>query len=221
MGSNPTSSAHMKNIYFIRHGESEGNIGPIRQTATTPLTEKGRVQAQFAAERCIRLPVDIIISSTMNRAKETSKIISEKISKPVTYSDLFVEKRRTSEELGKPKDDPIALMIKKETETNFTKPGWRFSDEENFDDLKSRALKALEYLGNQTDENILVVTHGAFLKILAACVILGENLTADECWRFIHTLNMENTGITVFKYNENSKNTPWKIWIWNDHTHLG
>ncbi len=210
----------MKNIYFIRHGESEGNVGPIRQTPTTPLTDKGKRQAQITADRCINIPVEIVISSTMSRARETTGIILEKVSKPVEYSDLFVEKRRTSEELGKPKDDPVALMIKEEFEVNFTKSGWRFSDEENFDDLKKRGLEALEYLANRPEQNILVVTHGAFLKILAACVVFGENLTADECWNFLHKFHMENTGITVFKCDEEIKHNPWRIWIWNDHAHL-
>lgn len=210
----------MKNIYFIRHGESEGNVGPIRQTPTTPLTNKGKRQAQITADRCSNIPVEIVISSTMNRARETTGIILERVTKTVEYSDLFIEKRRTSEELGKPKDDPTALMIKKEVEANFTKPGWRFSDEENFDDLKRRGLEALDYLANRPEQNILVVTHGAFLKILAACVVFGENLTAEECWNFLHKFHMENTGITVFRYNEKSQSNPWRVWIWNDHAHL-
>lgn len=205
----------------MRHGESEGNVGPIRQTAATPLTQRGIDQATFVAERVAKLPLDLLISSTMSRAKETAQIILEKISKPVEYDNLFVERRRPSEVLGKLKNDPIALIAEKEVKANFTKQGWRFSDEENFDDLKSRALEALEYLANRSEENILVVTHGFFLKIIIACVVFGKDLSGEECQRFIRTFHMENTGITVLGYDENERENPWWLWVWNDHAHLG
>lgn len=211
----------MKKIYFVRHGESEGNIGPIRQTAASSLTQKGIEQASFVAQRASKLPVDILISSTMTRAKETAQVISEKISKSIEYSDMFVERRRPSEVLGKPKNDPIALTAEKEIGENFSKPSWRLSNEENFDDLKNRALQALQYLGNRPEENILVVTHGFFLRIVMACVVFGKDLSGEECERFIRTFHMENTGITVFGYDDNKNENPWWLWVWNDHAHLG
>jgi broad specificity phosphatase PhoE len=206
----------MKTVYFVRHGESEGNVGPIRQTAVTPLTEKGIVQVKVLAERCSKLPVEIILSSTMVRAKETTEFISEKLSRPIEYSDLFVERRRPTVMLGNPKDHPEAMEADKTIQENFHLPRFRFSDEENFEDLKTRAKEALEHLFNRKEENILVVTHGFFMRIVLAYVLMGEELTAKECVRFIRTVNMENTGISVFEYE-----SKWKLWIWNDHAHLG
>lgn len=210
----------MKKVYFVRHGESEGNVGPIRQTLATPLTQKGKSQAQAVAIRCTSFPIDTIISSSMNRAKETAHIILDKVNKPIEYSDLFVERRRSSEVLGKPKNDPIALKIENEIETNFRKSGWRYSDEENFDDLKNRALDALQHLAEKPEENILVITHGLFLRIVMACVVFGNDLTGDECDQFIRAFHMENTGITVIDYDEKEEGWTWRLWIWNDHAHL-
>ena len=210
----------MKKIYFVRHGESEGNVGPIRQTEATPLTEKGRSQAAFVAERCAKLNFETIICSTMVRARETADAILKKVSKPIEYSDLFVERRRPSEVLGKSKDDPVALGINKEIHEKFHL-GFRFSDEESFEDLKNRALATLDYLAKRPEENILVVTHGFFMRIVMACVVCGEGLTGDESLRFIRTFHMENTGITVLMHDEKDEKTPWWLWIWNDHAHLG
>jgi broad specificity phosphatase PhoE len=211
----------MKKIYFVRHGESEGNVSSVRQTVTASLTEKGRSQANFVSERCVKLPVEVVVSSTMNRAKETAEIISQRTSQTVDYSDLFVERRRASVVLGKPKDDPVALEIDREIKANFSQPGWRLADEENFDDLKDRALAALDYLVKRPEENILVVTHGFFLRIIMATVVFGNSLTGEQCDRFIYSLHMENTGITVLGYDENRKSNPWWLWTWNDHSHLG
>lgn len=211
----------MKKIYFVRHGESEGNMGQIRQTAATSLTEKGKSQASIVAERCAKLPVETIICSTMSRAKETADAILKKVSKPTEYSDLFVERRRPSEVLGKPKDDPVALEVEKEIKLKFHLPGFKFSDEESFEDLKNRALAALAYLAQRPEENILVVTHGFFMRIIIACVVFGEKLTGEEGVKFIRTFHMENTGISVLMYDKEDTKTPWWLWIWNDHAHLG
>jgi broad specificity phosphatase PhoE len=214
-------SYFMKKIYFVRHGESEGNAGPIRQTASTSLTEKGRSQAAYVAERCAKLPIEVVISSTMTRAKETAEIILTKVSKPIEYSDLFVERRRPSEVLGKPKDNPEAEQAETEIKKHFHEPGWRFSDEENFEDLKERASKALEYLSQRPEENILVVTHGYFMRIVMAYMLFGKTLTGEECVKCIRKFHMENTGITVLEHDKANEKTPWWLWIWNDHAHLG
>lgn len=52
-----------KKIYLIRHGESEGNIGPIRQSPESPLSKEGEKQAQIIAERISNLKFDLLISS--------------------------------------------------------------------------------------------------------------------------------------------------------------
>lgn len=211
----------MKTIYFVRHGQSEGNIGPIRQTAATNLTAKGREQAAFVADRCAKLPIDIIISSTMTRAHETAEIITTKVAKPIEYSDLFVERRRPKEALGKPKDDPVGTEAGRIIMENFHQPDFRFSDEENFSDLKIRSGLALDYLAGLKEDKILVVTHGFFLRILLARITMGADLTAPECKHFVDACHMENTGITVFCYNPERKENPWFLWMWNDHAHLG
>ena len=210
----------MKKIYFVRHGESEGNIGSTRPIFSTPLTEKGKSQANFLAGRCKNLSLEIIICSTMNRARETAQSIVEKISKPIEYSDLFIERRQPSEIIGKPKNDLIALEIERVIHEKFHTPGFRVSDEENFDDIKNRAKQALGYLAQRPQKNILVITHGFFLRIVAAYVTLGDKLTGEEGMQFIRKFRIDNTGITVFGYDETKDNPSWWLWVWNDHAHL-
>ncbi|MFA6552576.1 MAG: histidine phosphatase family protein [Candidatus Paceibacterota bacterium] len=208
----------MKKVYFVRHGESETNAGDLIIGGTAHITEKGREQAAFVAERCKELPLDVIISSTMNRAKETAEIISVKIKKPIAeYSDLFNERRMPSMRIGKLKSSPEIKAMEKALIENFGVPEWRFSDEENFADFKERSGKALDFLSKRPEENILVVTHGFFLRIIITRVLFGESLTGEVCDKFIgHTLT-ENTGITLIS----GDNGAWKLLTWNDHAHLG
>jgi broad specificity phosphatase PhoE len=210
----------MKKIYFVRHGQSESNVANVHGHAEHPLTEVGRQQAEFVAERCARLPVETFISSTMTRARQTAAAISKKIGLEPQYSDLFTEARGPTAFQGKPKDSAELVAGQLDITEHFGVPGYHFADEENFDDLNERARRALEYLAGQEAENILVVTHGYFMRILIARVVFGDNLTAREGKEFIRTFHMENTGLSVFGYDTKQEN-PWWLWVWNDHEHLG
>ncbi|MBU6214562.1 phosphoglycerate mutase family protein [Patescibacteria group bacterium] len=209
----------MKRVYFIRHGESEGNAGPLRRGADAPLTERGRNQVLSVVSRLATLPVEtIIISSTDVRAKETAEIIQDALHKNVTVSELFVERRRPSEVFGQLKNSPISRRVGDAIRINFHIPGYRFSDEENFDDLKNRAHKALTFLSEQSESSLICVTHGFFIRILIAYALHSETLTSEICEHLIRALNMENAGITILDYNE--EDTSWKLLTWNDHSHL-
>lgn len=211
----------MKKIYFVRHGQSESNAGKERSTITSPLTEKGKEQAAFIAKRLSKLPIEVIISSTMTRARETTAIITQTVDKPVEFSDLIVEARSSSEVQGKDRDSEEVKKITQLYFENFGKEGWRYSDEETFFDLKDRALKALQLLAARPEEHIAVVTHGFFMRIMMACVVFGEELTARECRQFTRIFHMENTGLSVLGYNPEEETWPWWLWVWNDHAHLG
>jgi len=218
----------MKTVYFVRHGESEGNAGTVWVDETSQLSEKGKGQAGIVAERFIKLPVDIVISSSMTRSIETAGIIAGRLNKKVEQSDLFGERKHPSILYGKVRIDPAAVKISDEVRKNFHLPGYRYSDEENFDDFKKRSLACLEYLENRSEEHIVVVTHGFFLRVLMAAVVFGDELTGEECEHMIRSLLMDNTGITVvrlrdapYRLRTGELGSKWELRVWNDHAHLG
>jgi hypothetical protein len=49
------------------------------------------------------------------------------------------------------------------------------------------------------------VTHGIFLKVLAALVVIGPKLDGRECRRFMSVIEIENTGLSVFKYDSEER----------------
>jgi broad specificity phosphatase PhoE len=62
----------MKEIWFIRHGESMGNSGlPTLGVAENPLTERGWAQAEAVAERIAHAP-DLIVVSPYVRTQQTA-----------------------------------------------------------------------------------------------------------------------------------------------------
>ncbi|MBI4160200.1 histidine phosphatase family protein [Candidatus Wolfebacteria bacterium] len=211
----------MKTIYLVRHGESDVNAGPILEGPKSPLTAKGRDQSSLIAERAQKLPIEIIISSTMQRAKETALAIQEKTGKYVEFSDLFIERQRPSHHYGLDKTDPKALGEWRKIVENFATPTFKLFDEENFEDLKKRAREALRHLEDRPENNILVVSHGTFMRVMMGEVLFGSNFTAPECLQLFKTTMAKNTGITVLVYNTEKAPPFWQLLAWNDHAHLG
>lgn len=70
------STVH-KVVYFVRHGESEANVAPVFQSPDSPLSERGRHQAQLIGERVSQLRFDALISSPFARARETAQVIAQ------------------------------------------------------------------------------------------------------------------------------------------------
>ncbi len=70
-------------IYFVRHGESQANVDRlfVGPRFPSPLTAKGREQARLAGEhiKAEGLTIDRIISSPIERAKDTAAIIAQTI----------------------------------------------------------------------------------------------------------------------------------------------
>lgn len=214
-----------KTVYFVRHGESEGNIAAVFQSPDSPLNEKGRRQAESIADRVFRLSFDTLIASPLQRAKQTAEAISKKTGKKIEYSDLFVERIKPTYINGKPYTDKRADSLWDEWQESLYTPGMRVEDGENFDDLLTRADEALSFLAGRAEQSMVVVTHGYFLRTIISRVLLGDLLTGESFRRIQIAASMENTGITVLRYfidaEEGLTEPTWNLWIYNDHAHLG
>ena len=213
-----------KTVYIIRHGEATSNTGNVRGDSNAKLTPKGIKQSLCLAHKCKIFNADVLYSSKTKRAKETAEIISKVCKLSTNYLSLLNERRLPSEIRGKNKDNPAVVEIDRTIRSNFHINNYRFSDEENFDDLKSRSLQVINLLDQNQKSTFILVTHGIFMRVLVACAIFGENITARECEMFIRGLRMEKTGITTLKLNTNLKEeglaSRWQLWVWNEHTHL-
>jgi probable phosphoglycerate mutase len=210
-----------KVIYFVRHGQSEGNVTPVFQSLDSPLNEVGKKQAELIAERISKLSFETLIVSPLPRTKETAQAITKTTGKKPEYSDLFVERIKPTGLGGKSYEDEEAHKLWKEWDKSLYTPGLRADDGENFDDLIIRADKALDFLKNRPENKLVVVTHGFFLRTIVARVILGDTLTPEVFKNFQLHVSMENTGLTVLKYGKAYEGTAWRLWIYNDHAHLG
>lgn len=205
-------------LYFVRHGESEGNQAARHQKPDTPLSEAGRKQAQVLAERVKHLPVEVILSSSYVRAQETAKIIAAATNLHVEVAEFVREFKRPSEVEGKGIHDPDVQRVKALVREHFGDEGWRYSDEENFFDLQRRITQFWLEVSQRPEKHILVVSHGGIIKYIVAVMLFGHALTPDLARMFFDGIPMASTGLTICERRDDQT---WKLVTLNDHAHLG
>jgi broad specificity phosphatase PhoE len=69
----------MRNLYFMRHGQSEANAAHRYAAPETPLSELGRQQAALAGQQLKEMDIDLIICSDLRRAVETAEVVAKEI----------------------------------------------------------------------------------------------------------------------------------------------
>jgi broad specificity phosphatase PhoE len=208
-----------KLIYFVRHGETVLNAQNIRQGAEGSLTEKGREQALATARRFPKGKgrPQVIIASPWQRTRETAQILAEELGMKVEYSELLVERRNPTEIIGHQGSEREVKQIVDQIDKSWHSDDLRYSDEENFIDLKTRAKKLLKFIKRRSEERIIMVTHGIFLKMIVSYMLHGESLTAAKynTLSFLNPIN--NAGMAVCSYTHHwFKKDEWKLLVWND-----
>ena len=215
-----------KTIYFFRHGQSEGNIlwGKETNEGIHPteqhLTELGKEQAQKLAKRIAKFDLELLLSSTLTRARETTDIINQQEDYNIEYSDLFVERQKPSSIIGKLRNDELVLATEKAWKHRLFHLGEQVEDGDSYETLIPRAEQAIEFLKSKPESVLGVVTHQFFLNSLIIKVILGATISPEIYTRLQEQYWLENTGIVVLHYHPEYPYTGWKVITYNDTAHL-
>ena len=80
-------------FYIIRHGQTNWNKeGRIQGKTDIELNEEGIKQAKEAKNILKDYPIDMIVSSTLKRAKKTAEIINEAKNVPIIFKEALEER---------------------------------------------------------------------------------------------------------------------------------
>ncbi len=169
IGSLPDIMANQKpkNVYYIlRHGHSlrqKNNIvASWPEKTEIPLTPTGKAEAKKAAKLLKRKKIDLIVSSDLQRTRETAEIVAKELGVDVVYEkglrefDGGIFNGRPVEELGEyfrvEGETPMEHFLRR-----FEK---RSPKGENWVDVQKRMLKVVEDLEEKYfGKNILLVGH--------------------------------------------------------------
>jgi probable phosphoglycerate mutase len=196
--------AETHEFFFLRHGETEGNQAQRLQGQTdTRLTERGRVQARWLAERWAQAGVrfDQIISSPLERARQTAEIIAAILPAPLEQDAIWMERN-----FGILEGEYFRDLRQRIPTVDYYHPYAGFEGSgETQTDLYVRALQAVQGLVQRPAGCYLVVTHGAFLGRICFA-ILGLSPVGQQGGLIFR---IENTGYLRALYETEKKR--WTI----------
>ena len=152
-------------VYLLRHGQTDWNVqGRLQGRMDIPMNRNGRKQILEIAEHLheFQFTADMIISSPLGRAKESSEIIAEEIGyqDSIVYDEGFLERS-----FG------LAEGLIYDEKINLDDPAY---GAESVEDVCIRAKKAIEKYISDEEKNILVVAHGAVLSAVKSALSQGE-----------------------------------------------
>jgi 2,3-bisphosphoglycerate-dependent phosphoglycerate mutase len=169
----------MHRIILVRHGETEANR--LRRFAVSddiPLTETGRAQArELAAHLAKEFRPDRLLSSPYMRARQTGEIVAAalnltpEILPGIHERDFGCLKGHPYERMGE--------MMLSDSDYNPSTPWlWTPPLGESLENVRRRAISALESIPAGSHREIVLVCHGAVIQSICAH-ITGE-------WRESH-----------------------------------
>lgn len=178
----------MKEILWIRHGQSVGNAGmPTENRSSFPLSPLGVEQAKSLAAKIPFTP-DLIVSSPFRRAWETAAPTSARY--PAVSMEIWPEVHEftylsPASCVGTTTEDrrPRVIAYWERLDPDYRDGG----DAENFRDVMARAARAIEHLASRWEQHIVLFSHEQFIK----CVQLAmraPDMPIEEKMRSFPTL---------------------------------
>jgi probable phosphomutase (TIGR03848 family) len=191
-------------FHLLRHGEHavQGQICAGRAPGIG-LSERGRGEAEDAAERLTRADIAAIYASPLDRAQETAAIIARRLDLPVT-TRLDLNELDFGEWTGQTFDE-----VRKHPRW----PEWAahrsiscIPGGETMRDVQRRVVEALIEMREQhPDEAVVVVSHG---DVIRAALVFALGMPLDFYHRIevatasLSTVRIDAAGIRVIAVNE-------------------
>lgn len=173
-------------IYVARHGESTSNINNlVCGHSDVKLTQRGEHQAKLLAEEVSKLKIDRIISSPLNRAYQTARIVAEYNNLPLTSNDDLIEFNFGDYE-GEQVDNYEFLKFRNHL-------GHKMPNGESILEASQRIYNFLDEIKNQ-NEQVLLVSHNAISRVINSYFNSVSNsnfydFNLDNCELLRYTFN--------------------------------
>lgn len=149
-------------ICIIRHGQTDWNVkGIIQGQQDIELNETGIKQAQEKISKFNKYNFDLIISSTLKRARETAQILNTEKNIEIIYDDRLRERYFGDYEgtLANFNEDPIYNLKTNVKENNI----------ETAQEIYDRVSSLLDEVKEKyKDKKVLLVTHGGTTRAIEA-----------------------------------------------------
>lgn len=179
----------MATLLLIRHGTTAATGKRLGGRTEAGLDDRGRAQAEDAAERLADLPIKAVYASPLPRTHETAEYIAARHGREVHTSEGLLEV-----EYGRWTDRPLKQLARtKLWPVVQSRPSLvRFPDGETIRAAQLRAVEAIEDLvARHRRDLVAAVSHGDVIKAVVA-FYLGQPLDLFQ------RLHVGPASVTVF-----------------------
>ncbi|MPW24852.1 hypothetical protein GC105_03485 [Alkalibaculum sp. M08DMB] len=182
------------NLYLIRHGNTYWNtLGKIQGSRDIVLDDKGIEEAMILRNYIKNLSIDIFVSSPLQRAICTTKILN------VDNLPLIIENSLSELNFGawegmiwNDVKVKYETYISQNTSHGYTNP----PNGDTYDDAYTRISNATKKIIDMPHHNVAIITHRAVIRFMLGH-LLNENLEN------INTFELPNTCIVKLTNNDN------------------
>ena len=198
-------------LYFARHGETDDNARLIFQgQGGKGLNARGRAQARRLAERMRKARITTIVSSDLERAEETARIVGHACD-VVPSVDVDLREVDVGVWTGKSHEE-IAELYPDEWAAWSSGLDLRRGGGETYAELAIRIEKAVaRIVAMDARDPILVVSHGGSIKSYVSKML---GVSADGLRALA---GVGNCGLTVVEHDSRGR---LRLHAWNDTAHL-
>jgi len=207
------ASAEKTIIILIRHGETEYNKTHRYQGALDiPLNETGLHQAELLAERLKNVPIDIFISSPMERAYVTTEKIAALHDRTIDYVDNRLKEASYGDWAGKTFDEvkaehPREYLLQWKKRWSYTPPNG-----ESLQSIQKRYRAVLDDVVKKYPGKVVLIGAHSAGNSAVLCSLLNVPLKDRY-----NQIKQNNTCVNVLEYNDGK----WEILLMNSVDHLG
>lgn len=160
-----------KTLFLVRHGETEWNASQRMQGRwNSDLNAMGRDQASSHGRLLAGQGLEAVFSSTLDRARQTTEIITRWVDAPVIYDDRIVEwdcgdwsGHLRSEVETRWAEEYAALLA---NPFNYRGPNC-----ETFPDMFERARPFVDEVLAREERVVAIVSHGMIGKVMASILV--------------------------------------------------
>ena len=162
-------------LFVARHGQTVWNAqNRVCGVTDVKLTEKGIEQAKELSDVVQNYNIDMVISSPLKRAIETSEIVADKNNIPLQIEKLLIEQNYGIYEGVDRKNDSFLA-----NKRNFA---YRYPKGESMLQVAYRIYGLIDKLKEQyQDKNILIISHGGVCRIIRTYF---QDMTNDEFFNY-------------------------------------
>lgn len=187
-------------VYLVRHGQTDGNVGHRHQHPQTQLNAHGRAQAAAVATIIATLKPTHLICSTNMRAIETAKVIAASSNLiPETYPP-FEELHQPKSMIGERLTGPHALWYMVLWFCGLKSSSMH--DGESYAAFVIRLSAARAHLEElPKDARVVIVSHSIFINFFVEHMRHPKRMNLIRALiRFFNILKLKNTSIVHVRY---------------------